>query len=69
MTFLALAPELRTRLTTIYVVMMFIGGGVGSFLGTAVYDRFDWAGTAALLVLMSGLGAALSYVGWKKYGD
>ena len=69
MTFLALAPELRTRLTTIYVVMMFIGGGVGSFLGTAVYDRFDWAGIAALLVLMSGLGAALSYVGWKKYGD
>ncbi|WP_271438686.1 MFS transporter [Pontixanthobacter luteolus] len=69
MTFLSLAPELRTRLTTIYVVMMFIGGGVGSFLGTAVYDRFDWAGTTALLVLMSGAGAALSYVGWKKFGD
>ncbi len=49
MTFLALAPAVRTRLTTVYVVLMFIGGGIGSFAGTAVYDAFGWAGTCALL--------------------
>ena len=30
MTFLSLDPAIRTRLTTIYVVIMFIGGGLGS---------------------------------------
>ncbi len=38
MTFLTLEPDLRTRLTTIYIVLMFLGGGIGSFAGTAIYD-------------------------------
>ena len=53
MTFLALDPGVRTRLTTVYVVMMFIGGGIGSYAGTAVYDAFGWAGTCGLLALCS----------------
>ena len=39
MTFLSAEPALRTRLTTIYIVMMFIGGGAGSYVGTALYDE------------------------------
>ncbi len=53
MTFLALDPGVRTRLTTVYVVIMFVGGGIGSFAGTAVYDAFGWAGTCALMGLCS----------------
>lgn len=53
MTFLALDPAVRTRLTTVYVVIMFVGGGIGSFAGTAVYDAFGWAGTCALMGLCS----------------
>ena len=53
MTFLALDPAVRTRLTTAYIVIMFIGGGLGSYAGTAVYDAFGWAGTCGLLALGS----------------
>lgn len=55
MTFLALAPEIRTRLTTFYVVAMFIGGAIGSVAGTATYDAGGWGGTC-LLLLANALG-------------
>lgn len=69
MTYLALEPELRTRLTTIYIVMMFVGGGIGSVAGTAVFDAFGWNGTA-LYVLASCLGlTALTVIAWRLYGE
>lgn len=53
MTFLSLEPEIRTRLSTTYVVLMFIGGAMGSILGTSVFDWGGWAGTYALVLSMS----------------
>jgi len=53
MTLFTLAPEIRTRLTTSYIVLMFIGGAIGSALGTAVYAAGGWAGTCALMLAMS----------------
>ncbi len=50
MTFLALAPEIRTRLTTFYIVAMFLGGAAGSLAGTAAYDAGGWRGTCLLLL-------------------
>jgi MFS family permease len=68
MTFLSLAPGLRTRLTTIYIVMMFIGGAIGSIAGTAIYDFYGWYGTA-LYVFASCLAiVAISLVSWRIYG-
>lgn len=68
MTFLALEPELRTRLTTIYIVMMFIGGGIGSVAGTALFAAFGWLGTA-FYVLASCLAlTGLTILGVKLYG-
>ena len=63
MTFLALDPGLRTRLTTIYVVLMFIGGGLGSVAGTAAYDAYGWGGTCLLLVVISACLTALAWIG------
>ncbi len=63
MTFLSLDPGVRTRLTTAYVVIMFIGGGLGSYAGTAVYDAYGWAGTCALLGICSLVLTGLSMVG------
>jgi predicted MFS family arabinose efflux permease len=60
MTLFALAPEIRTRLTTSYIVVMFLGGAVGSALGTAVYDAGGWGATAVLLLAMSSGVLALS---------
>ncbi len=61
MTLFTLAPEIRTRLTTSYIVTMFVGGAIGSALGTAVYDFGGWGGTCALMLAMSSgvLGLAL----------
>jgi len=53
MTFLSLEPAIRTRLTTTYIVIMFLGGAFGSMLGTAVYDYAGWAGTCAVLLTIS----------------
>lgn len=61
MTFLALAPEIRTRLTTFYIVCMFLGGAIGSVLGTAVYDAGGWGGTCLLLFGISSGICALSW--------
>ena len=66
MTFLALDANLRTRLTTIYIVMMFVGGGLASFAGTWVFDHYDWAGTCALLVTMSAISALLAWQGARR---
>jgi MFS family permease len=62
MTFLNLEPEIRTRLSTTYIVLMFIGGALGSILGTSVYDWAGWEGTCALVLMMSLTILGLSYV-------
>ncbi|MCR2833772.1 MFS transporter [Parerythrobacter lacustris] len=69
MTYLTLEPALRTRLTTIYVVMMFIGGGIGSIAGTWVYDHYHWAGICVLLGLTSAAATLLTFIGWKRFGQ
>lgn len=62
MTFLTLDPAIRTRLMTGFIVMMFIGGGLASWAGTAAYALAGWAGTAALAGTMS-----LSVVGLSRW--
>ena len=61
MTFLNQEPEIRTRLSTTYIVLMFIGGALGSILGTSVYDWAGWEGTCALVVALSLSSLFLSY--------
>lgn len=62
MTFLNQAPEIRTRLMTVYIVLMFIGGGFGSWIGTASYAWGGWTTTATVVVGMSVL--VLILAGW-----
>ncbi|MEP0391440.1 MAG: MFS transporter [Erythrobacter sp.] len=61
MTFLSLDPEIRTRLSTSYVVLMFIGGAMGSILGTSVYDWWGWIGTCVLVLMMAIGSLAMSF--------
>ena len=69
MTFLALEPEIRTRLTTSYIVIMFIGGAIGSLIGTAIYDNAGWLGTSALLLAISASVVALSWVAERRWKE
>ncbi|MBZ6379896.1 MFS transporter [Pacificimonas flava] len=66
MTFLALEPDIRTRLMTVYIILMFIGGGLGSWLGTAAYDWVGWTGTCLLTLVLSLAIVTLSFVAWRR---
>jgi MFS family permease len=61
MTLFALEPGIRTRLTTSYIVAMFVGGAIGSALGTAVYDWAGWGGACGLMLGASSCILALSF--------
>jgi predicted MFS family arabinose efflux permease len=52
----ALRPEARSRLTTAYMVSLFLGGVLGSLLSASVYGAAGWDATCAL-------GAALAAAG------
>lgn len=67
MTMFTLAPEIRTRLTTSYIVIMFIGGAIGSALGTAMYDWGGWGGTCAVMLAMSCGVLSLSYYAQRRW--
>jgi len=60
MTCLAADPAIRTRLMSLFITLMFLGGGVGSWAGTIAYDLGGWTlnvglamGTSAVIVLLS----------------
>ena len=55
------APEIRTRLMTIYIVIMFLGGGLSSWLGTAAYPWGGWNAIAGMSLIFASviLGLAL----------
>lgn len=69
MTFLSETPDIRTRLMTVYIVLMFAGGGMGSWAGTEVYAEFGWIGNALLAFSFSALILLLSALSLRRYGD
>lgn len=48
-------PEIRTRLMTIYIVIMFVGGGLSSWLGTAAYAWGGWDAIAMVSIVFATL--------------
>ncbi|MEM1035462.1 MAG: MFS transporter [Pseudomonadota bacterium] len=69
MTFLSEDPEVRTRLMTIYIVMMFIGGGLASWAGTLAYAAGGWIGNALVNAGLSALVIGLSWWSWQSGRD
>jgi predicted MFS family arabinose efflux permease len=64
MTGLQETPAVRTRLMSLYVCMMFTGGGLGSWAGTLAYDRFAWTGIVGLTMSLSATVWLLSLQQW-----
>lgn len=52
-------PHARNRITSAYITCYFIGGAVGSTLGTAAYAQAGWNG-----VVIGGAVLALAALGW-----
>ncbi len=63
---MALVPDARSRLNTIYMVGRFIGGALGSAAGTAAYARAGWAGTCGVSILLLVLGTAAHLLGVRR---
>jgi predicted MFS family arabinose efflux permease len=54
-----LAPHARSRINSAYMVCYFVGGALGSWLGSMAYEHFHWAGVcvfgAAIGIVATGL--------------
>jgi predicted MFS family arabinose efflux permease len=61
----ALSDEARNRINTVFMVSYFIGGALGSFLGSFSYEHFSWKGVC-IFGLLTQLIAATGYV-TKRY--
>ena len=59
-TFLGEDPAIRTRLMTVFIMLMFAGGGFGSWAGTAAYAAGGWTGTCILAMALSVSVSTLS---------
>lgn len=51
----ALRAELRSRLNTAYMTCAFLGGSVGSWLGTRAYTGLGWTGVCGLVAALAAL--------------
>ena len=56
-----LAPDARSRVTSAYMVSCFIGGAVGSAVGSEAFTLYHWAGVCILGALV-GIGALIGAV-------
>lgn len=64
MTILSETANVRTRLMTVYIILMFVGGGIGSWAGTAAYDWIGWVGAIGVafsMTVMVAIFSAYSY--------
>ncbi len=66
MTCLAEAPGIRTRLMSIYIILMFLGGGMGSWAGTIAYDMGGWNLTASITLVLSAMILGLSVMTYRQ---
>jgi predicted MFS family arabinose efflux permease len=56
----ALKPEARSRVNTVYMVVYFIGGALGSVVASLAWHAFGWVGVCLAGLLATGL-AGLSH--------
>jgi predicted MFS family arabinose efflux permease len=52
----ALRPDARSRLNTVFIASVFLGGAIGSGLSGVLYGRAGWTGVAWLGVALAAIG-------------
>jgi predicted MFS family arabinose efflux permease len=61
----SLLPHARTRLNTIYMTFFFIGGTIGSSLGSVAWNKGGWTGvcfSGIILIILGSLPVFLSRI-------
>ena len=62
----SLSESERNRITSIYMVTMFAGGAVGSYLGSALYNRFGWYGFCSIGIITQLIAMIVHIISSKK---
>lgn len=62
----ALLPEARTRLNTLYMTSFFIGGTLGSSVGSLAWNYGHWTGVCLSGLIMAISGGVPVYARWLK---
>lgn len=62
----SLIPEARTRLNTIYMTAFFIGGTLGSIVGSYAWDVYGWSGVCTVGILFVLAGGTPIFVRWSR---
>jgi predicted MFS family arabinose efflux permease len=66
----SLLPHARTRLNTIYMTFFFIGGTIGSSLGSVAWNKGGWTGvcfSGIILVILGAIPVFLNRIQNKKF--
>lgn len=63
----SLIPRARTRLNTIYMTSFFIGGTLGSIVGSFAWNAFGWNGVCATgIIFVLGAGVTIFFKGRRR---
>jgi predicted MFS family arabinose efflux permease len=65
----AIHPEARNRLNTVYMVIYFIGGSLGTLLGSYAWDHWQWKGVTGFGLLCTGAALVLHFLSYRKNGS
>jgi predicted MFS family arabinose efflux permease len=60
---MALVPEARNRINTIYMVWRFVGGAAGSALGSVAWVGFGWTGVCGLGLGLISVAGIVQWIG------
>ena len=67
MTCLVGDPAVRTRLMSLFITLMFLGGDIGSWVGTIAYDSGGWGLNVTLALTFSAVIVLLSLLAKRWY--
>jgi len=62
---LALHPEARNRINTVYMVSYFMGGSLGTYLASHLWEQYQWTGVCVIGFVFSG-GALIAHLTCRK---
>jgi len=62
----SLSAEARNRINTIYMVTYFVGGALGAFIASQIWNTYQWEGVCVIGILISLIAIIMHFFNRKK---